>query len=187
MTTSQSTTTATYSDRPSIRSSLPYSSKRPAFHCAERQVRCSRKGQANLGREPGEICHPCAAAGGAGADRRDPRQLRRSRERPLDRPAGRAQRSPQAIRVLPRQAADLRGVRMSEAKPHCATSRSRSARRARSSRSSSRNRRPRRPTSPRPSWSGVHQASCKSQAYEYLPINERGAPRSRTCAPSLRH
>ena len=60
---------------------------------------------------------PGAAARGAGADRGDPRQVRRSRERPLDRSPGRAKRAPAAVRALPRPAAHLPGSGMTEAPP----------------------------------------------------------------------
>src|SRR5690606_9396242 len=49
--------------------------------------------------------------------RRDPRQLRRTRERPLGRAAGRAGRSAEAVRVLPGSPADVRGGCVTDGAP----------------------------------------------------------------------
>ena len=81
---------------------------------------------------------PRAAARGAGAHRRDPRQVRRARERPLGRSSGRDRRPPQAVRVLPRPAPHLpekaeTGIDARRPAPRPATSRSPSATRPPSS------------------------------------------------------
>ena len=64
----------------------------------------------------GMIRVPVPTSRSSRSDRRAPRQVRRRCQRPRCWLPGRAERSPQAVRVLPRPAADLRGGwRMSEA------------------------------------------------------------------------
>src|SRR5690606_1610261 len=84
----------------------------------EGQARGSCQSEAAFWRESRANHHSRTADGGTAKSRRHSRQVRRARERPERRTARRTQRAAEAVRVLPRQAAHLRGgARVSEGLP----------------------------------------------------------------------
>ncbi len=169
--TSLSTTTrfsVRRSTEPDVR--LVLTCRRPSSIAERRKYVARAKVKRISKARPRQVRDSCAAARRAGADRRDPRQVRRTRERPLDRPPGRAERAPQAVRALPRPAAHLPGERHERGAGGASLR-------------ADRGRRPRAPSSPSSSPTPRRETAYQSEAeLEAAFIELLRARRTSTCA-----